>query len=922
MPANSPSAGISLRLLGGFSLERDGQPCEPGYKKGKAILAYLAAEPGRVHSRAFLANMFWPGMPHEAALNNLRQVLRDLRRVLNAAGLAESPLQVDRESIRLNPVPGFMVDVTEFSAYIPVCQAAPFSGYCTTCYAQREMLAGLFGGEFMEGFALPECAEFEDWLQVRREAMHLRALELLARLSDCHERSGAYAKSLPFALRLLELEPWDEAGVRRVMRLFSLNGQHDSALGQYETSCRVLKTELGVLPSEETRALAERIRSCGPSRSADFAPAPATAEVQPLPVTERRQVTVLYCELMPVGVEDPDESMALLHAPQASCREIIRGYSGHLVQIHGGGLLAYFGYPQAGENAARLAVQAALALTHTAFPGIVLRAGIHTGMVISGGEQQVPDAIGATSGLAIHLRQLANKGELLISGATQRLVAGYFQCISLGHRRLLGSVRPLEVFKVMRDSGATSRLEAAGKLSQLVGRQDEIATLRAAWQDALQGQRRVLLLCGEAGIGKSRLVFNLKETLREQAHVVRELRCFPEHRQSLFYPLIAMYRAMLAFEPDDTPAAKFDKLAGYVEAHHPETGQDAVPLLAKLLSLPLREPYRELVTSPHQQREDMLALILGRLYALAARAPLLLVVEDLHWADPSTLELLKLIDVQHRPSRILVVFTARPEFQPPWNDSSVLTLNLPALDASQTATLIASVTPDITLCRMRSIIERADGIPLFAEELAEEAAVNSQSAIPSTLQDLLAARLDGMGEAKRVAQLAATIGREFSINLLRQVANIDDATLAQLVRQLQAAGFLRGDAAGFLHFRHALMRDAAYQSQTRAESDATHRRIANALKTSADETPPELLAQHWGACGEIREAIACWIAAGKLAGQNSASQEAVAHFESGLALIENLPDDATRKHLELELQIGLEAAVHAAQDHSSAVGTA
>lgn len=916
----NPSARLSLHLLGDFVLVRDARPCGLAYGKGRALLAYLAVEHGRAHSRTSLATMFWPGLARDVALTNLRQVLHDLRQTLNVAGLVAPPLQVDRVFVRLDPAAGLEVDAVEFAAPAAACPATPCPSYCEPCVAQMETLAGLCRGEFMAEFSLPECPDFEEWLQVQREALHLRALGRLALLSACHERTGAYAKSLPFALRFLELEPWDEEGQRRVMRLFALNGRRAAALTQYEACCRTLKRELGVLPSEETYALAESIRRDELSSAVRVVEEATLAVALPLPVAERRQVTVLYCELATAGVEDPDQALALLRAPQARCCEIIRGYSGYLVQDHGGGLLAYFGYPQASENAARLAVQAALAVTRAEFAGLELRVGVHTGIVLGGGDLRVPDAIGATSGLAIRLRQLADPGEVAISAATQRLVAGYFECTGMGTRQLPGIARPLEVFRVGRESGAASRLEAASRLTPLVGRQDEIATLLALWRDARQGARRIVLLRGEAGIGKSRLVLALKAALREQAYGVRELRCCPELSQSPFYPLATLFGLTLAFAPDDTPETKFDKLADFVEAHYPATGTDAVPLLAAMLSLPLRPPYREPTCSPQQQREKMMALVLDRLYALAAQQPVLLVAEDLHWADPSTLELLKLLVAEDRVAPILAVFTARPEFQPCWQEGAVRTLTLNGLDDTETAALITAVAPEIAPETLRRIVARADGIPLFAEELAKEIAVNDRSVIPSTLQDLLAARLDGMGAAKIAAQFAAAIGREFSFDLLRRVSSFDDATLERLLRRLQDAGLLRGEARGVLHFRHALIRDAAYQSQTRSEREAAHRRIAVALEVAGAETRPELLAQHWAACGEIRQAVACWIAAGKLACQCSASQEAVTHFQSGLTLLDALPAGAERLRLELDLQIGLGAAACAAQGYSSAEG--
>ena len=915
------SPRLQLRLLGGFALDRDGEPCKLGYEKGRALLAYLAMEPTRAHTRSSLAAMFWPDLAHDAALANLRQILHSLRQTLNAASPATPLLQVDRESVRLDAAAGLAVDAVQFSAAPSPCPATPDPAHCTSCIADMEALEKLLGGEFMDGFALPECPGFEEWLQVQREAMHLHALARLVRLSDCHERMGACDKSLPFAQRFLELEPWNEEGLRRVMRLLALNGQRANALARHEAFCRTLKKDLGVFPADETHMLAERIQrgelSPDRRRMADALP----AAIPPPAAAERRQVTVLYCELVSVGVDDPDEALALLREPQARCSEIIRGKSGYLVQIRGGSLLAYFGYPQATENAARMAVQAALEVTRTAFVGLELRASVHTGMVISG-DRLVPDAIGATSGLAIRLRQLADCGEVAISAATQRLVAGYFDCMSLGQQTLPGATRPLEVFRVSRESGARDRLEAASALTPLIGRTREIASLRALWRETLAGTGSVVLLRGEAGIGKSRLVLALKDSIPDPAARVRELRCVPEHSQSPFYPLTELFGFTLAFSLEDSPAAKFDKLAAYVETHYPKTDPDAVALLARMLGLPVRAPYREPASSPQQQRERTLAILLDRLCLLAARQPMLLVVEDLHWADPSTLELLNLFIRRGHDVPILTVLAARPGFKPSWDENLVPTLTLNALSDADTTVLIKAVAPEIPPASILRIVERADGIPLFAEELAREIAATDQPAIPTTLHDLLMARLDGMGEAKTVAQLAAAIGREFSVDLLHKIAPFDDATLKALLGQLRDAGLLLGDIGHGMHFRHSLIRDAAYQSQTRDERAATHRRIGTALEAAGAGIRPELLAQHWAAGGETREAVACWIAAGKLASQYSASQEALAHFKSGLALIEALPAGPERLRMELDLQIGLGSAATTSQGYASAEGAA
>ena len=926
---------LSVRLLGGVALERDGRPCELAYEKGRALLAYLATEPGRWHPRESLAAMFWPDLAREAALTNLRQVLHDLRKVLNADSSAPPLLQANRAAVCLNLVAGLKIDLTEFSAPAPACPTIPCLAHCTPCLARMEDQAKCYRGEFLAGCALPASHDFEAWLQCQREALHLRALALLAHISDCHERVGDPEKSLPFALRLHRLEPWNEVGVRRVMRLQARNGQRVAALATYQACCEALRIELDVLPGADTQALAQCIRR-GDTLPTVHRVAPPIAALL-LPVTERRQVTVLYCKLVPSGVDNPDEVLALLRAPQARCAEIVQAYTGHLVQAYGGSFLAYFGYPRAHENAVRLAVQAGLALTQLAFAGIELNVGIHTGVVISGGEAQAPDAIGATSGLAIRLRQLAGRGEVAISRATHHLVAGYFECESLGLQSLPGSSCPQEVFRVDRSSGARDRVQAAAALTPLVGRALEITALRELWQAACQGVQRIVLLRGEAGIGKSRLVLALKSAIEVQAHTVREIRCLPEYTQSPFYPLTALLSTTLAFTPEDSPPTRFGKLAANIEQQHaglerraatPMEKQAAgverraVALFAGMLGLPLREPYREPTSSTQQQREQVLGLMLDRLHALATQQPLLLVVEDLHWADPSTLEFLTLLATQARPVPLLAVFTARPEFQSSSLPRAVRTLELQALNDLDAAALVKAMAPTLAPVAVRQIVERADGIPLFAEEMARDAAVQMQSAIPSSLQDLLAARLDGLGAAKAVAQAASTIGREFDLKLLRAISPFNAATLGPLLRQLQDARLLQDGESDVFHFRHALMAEAAYQSQTRDEMQAVHRRIATAMQAHDAGVRPELLARHWAAGGEARSAIVCWIDAGKAALQHSASHEAVAHFESGLALIAGLSNDPQRVRLELDLQIGLGAAACAAQGYASATGAA
>ena len=912
---------LSLDLLGQFSLERNGRACDLAYKKGQGVLAFLAVTPNRRSSRVSLAALFWPDFPRAAALNNLRQVLRDLALAINEAPPGVAALRIDRASVGL-AMDQVENDFSRFVCELPDCPTRPASDSCFPCLAAMEKRAALYRGEFMAGFFLEDCPGFEEWLQIQREAVHLRMLGLLDRLANCYERRGRIDKALGYAQMFMDMEPWSEDGLQRVLRLSARHGLRDAALSKYVRWCDAIKRELGVIPSAATQHLAERIRLGDTGLRVTSVACETMGEILPSMTMERRQVTVLYCELMVTGEPEPDCALAVLQGPQARCSEVIRQHSGYLVQARGGSLLAYFGYPQASENAARQAVQAALSVSCTQFSRLEVRVGVHTGVVISGVGTQLPDAIGSTSGLAIRLRQIIDGGQVAVSETTQRLVSGYFDCQSQGHYPFPGVTREIEVFKVSKASGARDRLESAGSLTRLIGRHDELSLLFAMWNEVLHVSLRTVLLRGEAGVGKSRLLLALKTALRGQGCVVRELRCFPEHQQSPFYPLAIMYSEVLGFRPEDTPEARFQKLAEYVGSDYANQDPDIVPLMAKMLSLPLCEPYREPSCSVLQQREKTLGILIERIFQLAEQQPFLMLVDDLHWADPSTLEFLRMFVAQRRKAPILAVLTARNEFLPPWPGRCVHSIEIAALSDADTAELVAAVAPDLAPATRHAIVERADGIPLFAEELAKTLGHHADSLIPSTLQDLLVARLDSLGPVKRAACAAASIGREFEIGLLRKIWHSAGDTLGQGLRVLVEAGIIEAKGTYGFRFKHSLIRDAAYQMQTQAERQAVHLRIAEALDANplSAEVRPEFLAQHWAAGGETLRAIECWVAAGKLASQHSASQEAVLHFQSALRLAGNLPDAGRRAGIELEIQIGLGAAAFAAQGYASVAG--
>ncbi len=418
---------LTIRLIGNLAVvSADGCIVPPLPRKGWALLAYLAASSGFAQPRDRIAEIFWPDLSPSASRNNLRQVLLVLQRVLSGGKAVAPCIVADRQTIRLVSNCHHRIDLIEFAAVTVECAMKEDPSRCASCIARLESAAALYRDEFMAGFCIDDCLEFEEWLQIQREALHRRALALLERLSQCHETLGNSDRALSFAQRAAELEPWNEEGQRRLIRLLALNGQRAAALSQYDACRRTLKEELGVLPEEETRALAVRIQK------GDFKTPPAQghegAAVPPLPLAnwERRQVTVLCCEISASENDDLDDILELLREPQADCIRIIRRFCGHVVRTNEGGLLAYFGFPTALENAAQLAVRAGLALTAQAFSGLDLRVAIHTGLIITGGDPNVPDTIGRTSSQAVQLRNRARRNEVVVSATTHRIVSGYF----------------------------------------------------------------------------------------------------------------------------------------------------------------------------------------------------------------------------------------------------------------------------------------------------------------------------------------------------------------------------------------------------------------------------------------------------------------------------------------------------------------
>jgi TOMM system kinase/cyclase fusion protein len=684
------------------------------------------------------------------------------------------------------------------------------------------------------------------------------------------------------------------------------------------------------------------------------------------PEAERRQLTVMFCDLVgstPLAEKlDPEDLRQVILAYQQTCAEQIHRFGGYLARYVGDGLLVYFGYPQAHEDDAARAIRAGLGIV-AALPDLnsrlqqtfsvlhdfplQVRLGIHTGPVVVGevgeGANREHLALGETPNIAARVQGVAEPDTVVISAATYRLVQGLFDCEELGAPALKGSTKRLALYRIMRESAARSRFDVSVSkgLTPLVGREEELRLLGRYWEHATAGAGQVVLLSGEAGIGKSRLVHALKEQVLAEGAIGIEFRCSPYHHNSALYPIIDHLQRLLEFTREDAPAAKLEKLQHRLSRYH-FSQADTVPLLAALLSLPPPEGYPPLTVSPQKQKEKTHAALVAWLVEEAEQHPVYNLCEDIHWADPSTLEVLTLVVDQAPTARLYVLLTFRPEFTSPWGNRSHLSqMTLSRLGRPHVEAMVEQVTGGKALPTevVQQIVAKTDGVPLFVEELTKMVvesglltAVHGHYelreplpplAIPSTLHASLLARLDRLSTVREIAQLGATIGREFSYELLHAVSSLEEETLQHGLKQLVEAELVYQRGLGpqaYYLFKHALIQDTAYQSLLKSKRQQYHSQIAQVLEQrfpETTETQPELLAHHYTEAGLITQAIPYWLQAGQGAVGRSANLEAIAHLTKGLELLKTLPGTPERAQQELRLQIALGAPLLATKGYAA-----
>jgi class 3 adenylate cyclase/predicted ATPase len=666
---------------------------------------------------------------------------------------------------------------------------------------------------------------------------------------------------------------------------------------------------------------------------------------------ERRQLTMFFCDLVGstslASQFDPEEWRAIMSAYYDACGKVIARFDGYIAQYLGDGLLVYFGYPRAHEDDAQRAVRAGLAIIEAIAQlntvlsekhgvSLAVRLGCHTGLVVVGddvgGTGHDDMVLGDTPNITARLQGVAEPNTLVIGALTHQLLGGLFAYEPLGTPPLKGVTAPLEVYRVLYESTARTRLEALAStgLTPLVGRASELQLLEQIWGQVVDGRGQVVLVTGEAGIGKSRLVKALTERASTRQAWFTHLQCSPYYQHTAFYPLIDLLeRVVLRFERDESPADKQSKLEGLLV----ETGlplADTVPLFSTLLSIPLGAEYVSAEVPAEQQKQQTMRAMLTIPFRRAEKQPVMLIVEDLHWIDPSTLEYLTMLVDEIADAPILAVFTCRPDFSSPWTDHpNVTTIEVNRLPSGAAAELTHQVAQGKSLPPqvLDEVVAKTDGVPLFIEELTkmllESGMLEERAdhyaltgplpplAIPNTLQDSLTARLDRLAPVKSLAQLGATLGREFSYALLQAVSPWDAAALQQGLDQLVASEFLYEEGTppqATYRFKHALIQDAAYQSLLKSTRQQHHQRIATTLESEFPETiqtQPELLAHHYTEAGLAAQAILYWQTAGRRALQRSANREAASHAARGLELLSTLPETPELAKHELSLQLTL-----------------
>ncbi|MBV8192700.1 MAG: AAA family ATPase [Alphaproteobacteria bacterium] len=939
-PGGKPLPKFSLKLLGRFELSGPHGPVELPNKKLAALLAFLACSGSKPQSREKLATLLWGSHFEAQARQNLRAALFRLRRALGSDALigGGDEISLAREVV---------------DSDVARLEALNGEGTCVSLAAA----ALLYQAPLLSDLNIAEEA-WNDWLGAERARLERLALDAMVRQAEQALQSDDAESAFKAAHRAISVNVLREDAHRIVLRALAATGRKAEALKHYQGLATTLRRELNTEPDSATRSLVAEIRRAqgtagatavdesAKSESSEANP-PPLEETAPAAGLEQRQMTIMLCNiagLAPLASQlDPEDVHDLVALFHKTVADAVARFDGFVAQYQGNGVLVYFGYPAAHEHDAERAVRAGLAALAASADlksasGVALQAsaGIASGLVVIGeprARQRV--AIGDTPDLAVRLQAEAAPGEVVIAASTQRLVGRMFDCRALDPIVMKGSPQPLSAWQVRGEAAGMSRFEARreGALSPMVGRQEEIDLLLRRWEQAKRGEGRVVLLSGEPGIGKSRLAESLVSALAGEPYARLRYSCSPHHVNSPLHPIISQLELAARFVPGSDDDTRLERLEATFKATSKNPSRD-VALIAELLGVPLDGRFQTVQASPQEKREMLLAALLDQIEGLAAQGPVLGVLEDVHWIDPTSLELAERLVERAADRPLMMVVTSRQELPPAWADvPHVTTLALNRLGLRDSAAIVRGIVGDKELpdAIVEQIFAATDGVPLFTEELTAallESGLLRETAdgyvldrpraglaIPTTLQGSLVARLDRLGPGKHAAMIGAVIGRQFSHQLIAAVSSLAPTDLAAALERLVSSGLVSRHGTppdATYRFKHALTRDAAYGTMLSSRRRRLHAGIAKALVeqfTTLAESEPEVVARHYTEAGLAHEAIDYWVKAGRLAVARSAAREAVASFEQALQLLDGQPQVRTsspRDTLELGIDVRFE----------------